>query len=942
MSEKTLNPQSQPKTAFRSALLHWRLYGALILVALVSAVFYAFTAWRYGFNLFWLQAGLWGLMVVLILAARRLERRQRPNLAHFLTLFGCALPLIVSELVWEGATLSILTSGVLMIWLVGRLFLKARDWIWGGLELFFLAGVFLAPRLQPAGRFPITESVIFNAFFPLVTVVLVLLAAWQLIRTFQFGSIRTRLIIAFTVVALIPAAITGVITGTLNSVQSQQRLIDQLESVTSLKESQIRIWGSSLQSNLGNVFDEVDLNRLVTVVAEKENVLPLVHEYNRENLVETLEQTIDRTQIFTEIFIMDPSGKVILSTDSAHEGKQYENDPMFRNGLKETTIVPTTGAAGMLTRSIIASQPLPDMYGENWGVIAGRAKMENLNAIMLERAGLGETGETYLVDSNFILLTKHRYGYPGGRVESEGITAAIKENTNGTATYTNSAGEEVIGVYHWLPDLGIALLAEQTSREAFSSVRSIIIINLAAVAASLLAAVGAALYVSRGIARPIESLAKTSARIAAGDLELNAEAERADEIGALAVSFNQMTQQLRGLVSGLEQRVAERTAALERRSVQIQVAAEVARDITTNNGLDDLLTQAVNLVRSRFGFYHAGIFLLDGSGEYAVLRAATGEAGRQMLAQEHRLRVGEAGIVGAATGTGKARIAMDVGADAAHFKNPFLPDTRSEMAVPLVAARRVIGALDVQSTQEAAFDEQDITILQTMADQLAVAIENARLIEKLNQSVSELEQAYGSYTQQSWRAFQSSQKRLPGYRYYQMDIEPVEEKQPEAQEALQQGQTVYLSAAALPANERVRRQMTDHQSALAVPIKLRNQVIGVVNMRFDGDQIPADTIHLVEEASSRLALMLENARLLQDAQRLASREKQINLLANQVRGSSKLETILQTTVRELGKTLGASRATIHVGTPPDETPPNTFEDPQWIQPEPSGNGGSER
>jgi signal transduction histidine kinase/ActR/RegA family two-component response regulator len=168
---------------------------------------------------------------------------------------------------------------------------------------------------------------------------------------------------------------------------------------------------------------------------------------------------------------------------------------------------------------------------------------------------------------------------------------------------------------------------------------------------------------------------------------------------------------------------------MERRAAQLQVAAEIARDTSATRGLDELLNHAVNLVRDRFGFYHAGIFLLDERGEYAVLRAAAGEAGDAMLSQGHRLKVDEVGIVGYVTGIGQPRIALDVGADAVLFKNAFLPKTRSELAVPLKVGGRVIGALDVQSKRAAAFDQDDVAVLQTMADQLAVAIESARLYQ---------------------------------------------------------------------------------------------------------------------------------------------------------------------------------------------------------------------
>jgi GAF domain-containing protein len=330
-----------------------------------------------------------------------------------------------------------------------------------------------------------------------------------------------------------------------------------------------------------------------------------------------------------------------------------------------------------------------------------------------------------------------------------------------------------------------------------------------------------------------------------------------------------------------------------------------------------LLNLAVNLIRDRFSFYHAGIFLIDERGEYAVLKAATGEAGRQMLARGHKLRVGEVGIVGAATGSGRHHIAQDVGADTAHFKNPLLPYTRSELALPLQAGSRVIGALDVQSMQATAFQEEDVTVLQTIADQLAVAIENARLIRRMNETVQELEQAYGRFTTQAWSDYAHS-TRLSGLRFQQLEVEPVSERNPEANAAITVGQTVVVNAID-DVNSLFEASPGGSQpvSALAVPIKLRNQTIGVIDLRFNAESVSPGTIQVVEEATSRLALVLENARLLQEAQRLAAREQQINMIATQVRGSIDIEAVLQTTVRELGKALGADRTFIHIGFDPD-------------------------
>ena len=196
----------------------------------------------------------------------------------------------------------------------------------------------------------------------------------------------------------------------------------------------------------------------------------------------------------------------------------------------------------------------------------------------------------------------------------------------------------------------------------------------------------------------------------------------------------------RSLVESNRQ-ISIRTSELERRTIQLQAAAEVSRTAISVRDRDALLAQVTHLISAQFGFYHAGIFLLDEAEVYAVLRAANSEGGQRMLEKEHRLKVGEQGVVGYVTGTGEPRIVLDVGADAVHFNNPLLPETRSEMGLPLKLGTQIIGVLDVQSKEEGAFDEGDATVLQTMADQLAIAIENARLLQETQQTVHELSTA---------------------------------------------------------------------------------------------------------------------------------------------------------------------------------------------------------
>ena len=197
-----------------------------------------------------------------------------------------------------------------------------------------------------------------------------------------------------------------------------------------------------------------------------------------------------------------------------------------------------------------------------------------------------------------------------------------------------------------------------------------------------------------------------------------------------------MAEQLQSIIGRLEQRVSDRTKELESQSNRLRVAAEIARDAASSHNLTELLDQAGELIQQRFGFYHTGIFLLDTNKEFAVLTSSPTESGKQMIVNNHKLRVGEVGIVGRVAATGEPRISLDTGLDAIHFNNPLLPFTRSEMALPLKVQNDLIGVLDVQSDQPQAFHDDDVAIMQLLADQLATAIERTRLLQQVEQNLN--------------------------------------------------------------------------------------------------------------------------------------------------------------------------------------------------------------
>ncbi len=298
----------------------------------------------------------------------------------------------------------------------------------------------------------------------------------------------------------------------------------------------------------------------------------------------------------------------------------------------------------------------------------------------------------------------------------------------------------------------------------------------------------------------------------------------------------------------LEQRVTKRTWDLERRALELETAAEVARDAVAIQDVGKLISETVKLISERFGFYHAAIFLLDQTGKYAILEAASSEGGRRMLERGHRLEVGEKGIVGHTAEMGKPRIALDVGQDAAFFSNPYLPATRSEMALPLKVRERVIGVLDVQSKEPRAFSNEDVSIIQTLADQVALAIHNARLLEETEERIAEISELLGRERLASWEQLLGEEEGW-GYVYDGVDAEKIADlKVIDSQVADAKSQIV-------------------EEGHLTVPLRVRGEAIGRLNLALEDRSLTSNDVALAQAVIDQASQALESARLFQETQR---------------------------------------------------------------------------
>ncbi len=456
---------------------------------------------------------------------------------------------------------------------------------------------------------------------------------------------------------------------------------------------------------------------------------------------------------------------------------------------------------------------------------------------------------------------------------------------------------------------------EETNQQFLSLLRGRVRLVIGVYVLLLALALILALVVQRSITRPIADLIDRADAFRQGDLDATVPLVGADELTLLGHTFNEMTSQIQDLINSLEQRIAERTQSLEDRAVQITTAAEVGRAAASILDTEALTHRVVDLVQERFSLYYVGLFLTDPKGEYAVLQAGSGRAGRTLEARGHKLRVGGDSMVGQACALRRPRIALNVDhaaaenapeAEIVRFDNPLLPDTQAELALPLIVGDRTLGALDVQTTQPDAFSEDDISVLQLVADQVAVAVQNARLFDEIETMLQAERQMYGQISREAWARLL---RRRPIWGYYgdEHRIVPLDSE---------------AAPSHLATDLRQSRVITQEgkEPTVTVPIVVRDQVIGVINARKppDAGEWTEGEQTLLEMLVSQLGAALDSARLYEDTQRRAARERLLSDVASRVRETLDMETVLRTAAHEIRQMLDLPEVIVRLAEQPPE------------------------
>jgi PAS domain S-box-containing protein len=709
--------------------------------------------------------------------------------------------------------------------------------------------------------------------------------------------IRWNLIFYFVVLAVVPVTVIVSLVVTELRNQAQRQVTDQLNSVVTLKTQLIDQWLSDSQSILV---------ALVASDAEDQRFWALAttqgtdFERNQTIVDGILQESIKTTNLFDEIFFYDLNGKIQASSDSTTIGHVVTRQPYYMPSLTDPYIQPPYYETSDAQLTTLVTYRVRSISGQIVGVLAGRLNLDVLGQIMLQRTGLPGSGETYLVSeqSNYLLTPSRFAGYEQTRAyHSTGIDRALT-GQDGSGTYLDYRDPpvRVIGVYRWVPQLQAALMAEVGESQALSAFNDAQLNSLLLTIAGALIAVLIGLYTATRFSRPILGLTEAASRIAAGDLSERAAVRQSNELGVLGAAFNDMADQLQQLIGSLEERVSARTRDLF-------LTLEVGQMATRVYQQADLLPRVADFIRERFDLYYTQIYLLDDLRRYAVLVAGTGEVGEQLLDRKHRLDLSQTSIVARAAQMQRPVLVADTETSPIHRPNPLLPETRSEVAIPLIVGGEVIGVLDMQSRAAETFREDNLPVFEAMANQLASAVRSAQSYAETQAAIDRADTINRRLTGEAWTRYlgRLGEGEAVGYEYDLQRVTPLE------------------TAARVeppPGN--------GHDRDLALPVALRGQPIGTIRVE-EEDRVrewTSEDVELVKDVAERVALALEQFRALDETQvALSETEEQaqrltdLNEMAAQLSAASSLNDVYRIVATWTNRVLRGDRASLALLTP---------------------------
>lgn len=535
-------------------------------------------------------------------------------------------------------------------------------------------------------------------------------------------SIRTPLLLVLASSVIIPALLVSLLSAFINVSSAATRAAEQLETVNTLKTSQINFWVQQQSDELLAI--SADPNFLLSVrQAVPDSAFPTLREQARINVQDAFRDNLRQSTYFANYALVTQSGEVIVATE--------DTTPLF---APSSTLIPGQSVVtGPVIEGGIVKLAIwvPVFDGESFlAMMGGDVYLDTLNAILEDRSGASQTQQTYIVDEQGnILMPQTGASVTLSRVPASGEQVALDN-------FESVGGNAAIASANRSLPFDAVIITEQAQAEVFGPAYTAVVISISLTAVAVIIVLLGGFYViDRRIVRPVKNLSGTAVQISSGDLRQRVKINTPDEFGVLARSFNTMTDQLQESIENLEARVGLRTRDL-------QLAADVSKQVTTVLDLDTLLPQLVEQVRSTFNYYHVSVFVYDPDRDLIQLRAASGEAGKRMLAEGRSFTLDRTtGVVALAAGRRKYHLVNDVSEAKTHIYNPHLPDTNAELALPMLVGDVLIGVLDLQAKEAFRFHDEDIALMTTLAEQIAIAVRNAQLFEQVQSALDKAEQA---------------------------------------------------------------------------------------------------------------------------------------------------------------------------------------------------------
>ncbi len=584
------------------------------------------------------------------------------------------------------------------------------------------------------------------------------------------GGLGRTLLTALLLLSIVPLGLISFVAQSQGRSNLRRELEEKLDTIADLTESQIHNWVTNQQFILTLLSSSLQMGSLVTDSAASQaadlaapnvdtnplspfdnpTLEPDKGEFAPSRSASFIDDEIAKAQAKNPAFIMlillDQEGQVLAAHPSIAKDYAFpdllQHQQLWLQADSALLQAFASHSDQIGSPTLALSQPLTE---NNWTLVALLDPHSLIQTVSLPR---DEDIEIYLVLPSWQALGPRVVDVThSGDQATERQSSAIEKalaGQSGKAGYENYRGVPVVGAYHWIPELGVALMVEQQQDTALASSDDLAAVLIgAALAVALFTALIAAAVIRR-ITMPIVQLTATAVQIASGDLNQKVPTTRRDEIGILARAFNVMTTKLRALYQDLEYQVREQTrqlreanAQLSYQAMQLAISAEVARVVTSILDREALLARVVELIRDCFQAYFVAIFFLDENSQWAMLKEGSGGIGNKLKSQGYRVDLNQGSLISQAANTLDPHVCAGADLDDYTDRQVF-PHTCSELVVPLRIGQRRIGVLDVHSIHEDAFDGDELMILEILAGQVAVAIENARVYEREHQAVEQL------------------------------------------------------------------------------------------------------------------------------------------------------------------------------------------------------------